>query len=65
MPPNRGVPGSDTTTSETGLWDSVERLGVGQSFSFTFQTPGEYAYYCNPHRDRGMVGKVIVTPSGR
>ena len=56
--------GSHTTTSETGVWDSVERLSEGQSFSFTFQEPGEYPYYCAPHRDRGMVGKVIVRPAG-
>src|SRR5215218_9962465 len=43
--------GSHTTTSETGLWDSGERLGVGQSFTFTFEAPGEYAYYCSPHRE--------------
>ena len=58
------VSGSHTTTSETGVWDSGERLGEGQSFSFTFQEPGEYPYYCAPHRDRGMVGKVIVAPAG-
>jgi len=58
------VSGSHTTTSETGVWDSVDRLGESQSFSFAFQTPGEYPYYCSPHRDRGMVGKIIVTPAG-
>jgi plastocyanin len=53
--------GSHTTTSETGVWDSGEqRLPVGESFTFTFTTPGEYDYYCTPHRDTGMVGKVIV-----
>ena len=58
------VSGSHTTTSETGVWDSGERLSEGQSFSFTFQDPGEFPYYCAPHRDRGMVGTVIVTPVG-
>ena len=54
--------GSHTTTSETGLWDSVDRLPVDQSFSFTFTDPGEYPYFCTPHVDQGMVGKVIVAP---
>ncbi len=58
------VSGSHTTTSETGVWDSGERLSEGQSFSFTVQPPGEYPYYCSPHRDRGMVGKVIIPPAG-
>jgi len=26
----------------------------------TFSAPGEYSYYCSPHRGAGMVGKVTV-----
>lgn len=26
----------------------------------TFSQPGEYDYYCTPHRGAGMVGKIIV-----
>jgi plastocyanin len=58
------VSGSHTTTSEGGVWDSVATLGQGQTFSFTFQDPGDYPYYCSPHRDRGMVGKIIVSSAG-
>ena len=33
----------------------------GESYSTTFDVePGEYTYYCAPHRGAGMVGKVIV-----
>ncbi|NJN29336.1 MAG: plastocyanin [Synechococcales cyanobacterium RM1_1_8] len=32
----------------------------GESFTATFDTPGEYTYYCEPHRGAGMVGKIIV-----
>ncbi|ACB49941.1 plastocyanin [Crocosphaera subtropica ATCC 51142] len=32
----------------------------GESFEETFNEPGEYTYYCEPHRGAGMVGKVIV-----
>ena len=32
----------------------------GESFETTFNEPGEYEYYCEPHRGAGMVGKVIV-----
>ena len=33
----------------------------GESYSSTFDVePGEYTYYCAPHRGAGMVGKVIV-----
>lgn len=34
----------------------------GESYETTFKdvAPGEYPYYCEPHRGAGMVGKVIV-----
>ncbi len=32
----------------------------GESFEATFKEPGEYTYWCEPHRGAGMVGKVIV-----
>ena len=32
----------------------------GQSYSFTFDTPGEYAYFCRPHVFIGMTGVVVV-----
>ncbi|QIB73750.1 halocyanin [Halogeometricum borinquense] len=37
-----------------GLIDS------GQSFSHTFEVPGEYQYLCIPHEAQGMVGTIIV-----
>lgn len=32
----------------------------GESYETTFKEPGEYSYYCEPHRGAGMVGKVVV-----
>lgn len=32
----------------------------GQSFEVTFDQPGEYPYYCEPHRGAGMGGKIMV-----
>lgn len=32
----------------------------GETFSATFDTPGEYTYYCEPHRGAGMVGTIVV-----
>lgn len=55
------VSGSHTTTSYDGLWDSVDRLPMGQSYSYTFNQPGVYRYYCKPHENSGMVGTVLVT----
>jgi plastocyanin len=50
-----------TTTSYDGLWDSgLLPGGSGQTFSFTFNTPGTYNYFCRPHEAQGMVGSVTV-----
>jgi plastocyanin len=44
-----------TSTSTTGLWDS-EILGTGQSFSYTFNQPGDFEYFCEVHpMMRGVV----------
>jgi plastocyanin len=37
----------------------------GETVSATFPAdaaPGEYTYYCEPHRGAGMIGKIIVQP---
>ena len=54
-----------TTTSYDGLWDSgIIPGGSGGTFSFTFNEPGTYEYFCIPHEDQGMVGTVTVTGGG-
>jgi plastocyanin len=51
-----------TTTSYDGLWDSgMIEGGSDGTFSFTFEEPGTYDYYCIPHEEMGMVGTVTVT----
>ena len=47
-----------TSTSSNGAWDSGN-LNQGESFSFTFTTPGTYDYVCIYHG--GMSGTIIVT----
>ncbi|KAB1188788.1 MULTISPECIES: plastocyanin/azurin family copper-binding protein [Haloferax] len=37
-----------------GLIDS------GETYSYTFDVPGEYEYLCIPHEQAGMVGTVVV-----
>ena len=60
-----------TMTSYDGLWDSgLIEGGSGGTFSFTFEEPGTYDYFCIPHGDLSMVGSVTVsggttaTPTG-
>jgi plastocyanin len=51
-----------TTTSYDGLWDSgMIEGGSGGTFSFTFEEPGTYDYFCIPHEKLGMIGSVTVT----
>ncbi|WP_435115845.1 cupredoxin domain-containing protein [Halolamina sp. C58] len=35
-------------------------LSNGDQFSYTFEIPGEYDYFCIPHESGGMVGRVVV-----
>jgi plastocyanin/uncharacterized membrane protein YozB (DUF420 family) len=49
-----------TVTSTSGIFDSGV-MDEGVSFSYTFQDPGTYDYYCLIHPY--MKAKVIVTPS--
>lgn len=54
-----------TSTSYDGLWDSGMIAGSsGESFSFTFEEPGTYEYFCAPHEQLGMVGTVTVSGGG-
>lgn len=52
--------GRHTVTSKDGVFDSG-MMGKRQSFSFTVDKAGEYAYFCSPHP--GMMGTVVVTES--
>jgi len=50
---------------EEGGWEGHEPLeNEGFEYSHTFETLGEYEYYCAPHRSSGMVGTIIVNESG-
>ena len=48
-----------TITSPDGLFDS-EAVAAGGSFSYTFDTPGTYRYFCVPYPH--MKGIITVSP---
>ena len=51
---------SGTPSQPTGLFDSGVH-NTGFTFSFTFQNPGTFSYFCTPHGSCcGMIGNVIV-----
>ncbi len=41
-------------------WTSATLGGTGDTFTFTFDQPGTYEYYCEPHLSSNMRGRVIV-----
>ena len=43
-------------------WDSGNIAG-GEEWSHTFDTPGEYTYFCIPHELAGMVARLTVNES--
>jgi plastocyanin len=47
-----------TATADDGTFDS-KNLKPGESFSFTFNTPGTFAYHCDVHPE--MTGTIVVT----
>ncbi|WP_037360496.1 cupredoxin domain-containing protein [Amycolatopsis orientalis] len=51
----------DVVTTSAPVAFRSPQLSQGQSWSYTFQTPGTYAYYCSVHPD--MRAQVIVQPA--
>ncbi|WP_013321254.1 plastocyanin [Gloeothece verrucosa] len=51
------VPGD---VSATKISHKALVFAPGESFTTTFDQPGTYTYYCEPHRGAGMVGTITV-----
>ncbi|MFC7076561.1 cupredoxin domain-containing protein [Haloarcula halophila] len=48
----------DTESAARGSYPDGS-VGPGETYAHTFETPGEYPYFCIPH-ESGMVGTVVV-----
>ncbi len=48
-----------TLVSENGLWEN-QSISYGKKFRYTFDTPGNYSYYCLGYGN-AMRGTVTVT----
>ena len=63
---NRDFVLHDTVSGTNGVPNGIWRSGLfgrGRTFTFTFNTPGGYGYYCTPHwQSFGMIGTVTVLP---
>ncbi|ATY11138.1 copper-binding protein [Amycolatopsis sp. AA4] len=51
----------DVVTTSAPVAFRSPQLSQGQSWNYTFQTPGTYSYYCSVHPD--MRAQVIVQPA--
>lgn len=49
-----------TCTPDGKFTSGSSTVGPGSKFEHTFDKPGTYPYYCDPHCGIGMTGKVIV-----
>jgi len=49
-------------------WDSgvllAEFPAKGSTFEHRFTVPGTYDYFCQPHEEAGMVGRIVVGAAG-
>jgi plastocyanin len=41
-------------------WDSGYLVNPGDTYETTLTVPGVYDYYCLPHEQAGMVGRIVV-----
>lgn len=54
--------GYETEDIAREAWNQREggNIVTGQRYTHTFDTPGQYPYFCVPHESHGMVGTVVV-----
>jgi plastocyanin len=46
-------------------WPGMEELkNTGFEYEYTFEVPGTYEYFCQPHKAAGMVGTIVVEGAG-
>jgi plastocyanin len=58
----KSIPGQDKALAKS-LSHQQLMMGPSEKVSTTFPanvSPGEYTYFCAPHRSAGMTGKIIV-----
>jgi plastocyanin len=59
--PSKAASAADAKLPSGGQpWDSG-LIDGGKTFTHTFDTPGEYAYFCMPHEALGMVARITVS----
>jgi halocyanin-like protein len=60
-----GKGGAHNVIAEEGTFDSGSAVSeAGTTFEYTFESEGQFLYYCDPHEIVGMKGAVVVGGSG-
>lgn len=58
-------PATETRIPEDAeAWNSETLTEEGATFEHTFETSGTYDYFCIPHKEVGMVGRIVVDEPG-
>ena len=52
--------GFETESAAVNGWPRAGDVMPGETYTHTFETAGEFPYYCIPHEPAGMVGTVVV-----
>ena len=56
LPPHNVIVEDHPELSHTGL-----AFAPGETFDIAFSEPGEYTFWCDPHKGAGMIGHVHVS----
>ena len=56
--------GFDSESAARNAYPDEGNVAGGETYEYTFETEGEYGYFCIPHEQAGMVGTVIVGEGG-
>ena len=57
---NKLAPHNVVVEGQASLSHKQLVFSPGDGYESTFNEPGEYTYYCEPHRGAGMIGQIIV-----
>ena len=56
LPPHNVIVDGHPELSHSGLL-----FAPGESFDISFDTPGDYTFWCDPHKGAGMTGTIHVS----
>jgi plastocyanin len=56
--------GFDSEQAARDAYPAEGDIPGGESYEHTFETTGEFAYFCIPHEQVGMIGTVVVQEGG-